>query len=185
MHSLHNVQPPAQHARAAAAAVVIVLLCGGLETSGLATAALLHGLAMQDSLNRRPAPQSCHAYSCHQCWSSHLPSLMFAQQHLDPAAVRAFATSHHKLDAVRQSSPAMWSSMHTQSLPKPQECPVCYKTCCSVSCGLNFKPWWMVYLELLACLQILLHQLLASVDGSFLSSCHVIPALPHCCCTCC
>jgi len=43
----------------------------------------------------------------------------------------------------------------------------------------------MGHLELLACLQILLHQLLASMDGSFLSSCHVIPALPHSCCTCC
>ncbi len=43
----------------------------------------------------------------------------------------------------------------------------------------------MVYLELLACLQILLHQLLASMDGSFLSSCHVISTLSHCCGTCC
>jgi len=99
-----------------------------------------YSAAMQDCLNRWPAPRSCHAYSYHQCWSSHLPSLLFAQQLSDPAAVIAFATSHHRLDACRQISPALWSSMHTHPLLKPQECPMCCKTCCSVSCGLNFEP---------------------------------------------
>ncbi len=130
MHSLHELQPLAQHAPAAAAAVAIALLGDGLETKGVATATMLHDLAMDATLNRWPAPQSCHAFSCHQCWSSCQHLLTFAQQYPDPAAVRVFATSHHRLDAVRQSSPALWCSMHTNSLP--QESPVCCKTCFSV-----------------------------------------------------
>lgn len=133
MHSLHKLQPPAQQAHAAAAAAVVTnLLCDGLETIGVATPTM-------HSLNRWPAPQSCHAYSCHQCWSICLHLLTFAQQHPDPAAVRVFATSHHRLDACRQTSPAIWPSRHTHSLHKPWECSVCCQTCCSVSCGVELQ----------------------------------------------